>query len=306
MKYIFCIIRKLYNKVKISFLKLILNSNNFQLYSLRASLYARFLTENLQLDTHIKLVDSLPFFNTNNLETTTSPDYKRLMVFAPHQDDDIIGCGGTILNSIKNKAEIQVTYIMDGAPPKFHGSQRTEYVNTRNIEAINVWKTINNSTPIFLETPTRGIAIDPQTVITKIQDVISKYDPDCIFVPYFLETPLDHRRSSYVIWQALQNIKHNIKQIWCYQVTTMISPNIAVDISDVEQNKFALMNLWESQNKLFNYAHRTRGLNAANSVYTKQLSSLKNTPYVELFHVLTPKEYSQLLQHHYANTNLFG
>jgi hypothetical protein len=60
------------------------------------------------------------------------------------------------------------------------------------------------------------------------------------------------------------------------------------------------------QDKLFNYAHHTRGLNAVNSVYTKQLSFLNNTSYVELFHLLTTKEYSQLLQHHYADTNLFG
>ena len=96
----------------------------------------------------------------------------------------------------------------------------------------------------------------------------------------------------------------NVNEIWSYQVNTMISPNVAVDITEIEPLKFALMGFWKSQNVLFNYQHRTRGMHAANSVYVmNQLQ--QSEPYIELFHVTTPKKFVELLSPYYQNSNLF-
>ena len=56
------------------------------------------------------------------------PDGDRLLVFAPHPDDEIIGCGGVLLNAIEAGRDVQVVYVTDGTTPKLHGDERRRVV----------------------------------------------------------------------------------------------------------------------------------------------------------------------------------
>tara|TARA_B100000530_G_scaffold337002_1_gene294010 strand:+ start:307 stop:1200 length:894 start_codon:yes stop_codon:yes gene_type:complete len=293
------------NKIKNRLAKLLLPQDYLDTYYLRAKLYRDFLSEQRDFNIVKDLIESNSFFKPNNITVKSTPDASNLLIFSPHQDDDIIGCGGTILNSLKTNANAQVVYVMDGVSPKLKGTERSHAIEVRKEEAKTVWSKLNDNAPIFLEIPTRGSSIDIHEAIQKITNIIITLKPDCIFVPYFLESPLDHRRATFLIWESLKHINtKNIKEIWSYQVNTMISPNIAIDITESEPQKFELMGLWKSQNSSFNYQHRARGMNAANSVYATH-NKEHAEPYVELFHTTTPDDFLKLLEPYYENSDLF-
>ena len=296
---------RLLSKIKNRLAKLLLPHEYLDTYYMRAKLYQKFLSDKIDFDSVTSIIESNAFFKPNDLTVKNTPDSSNILIFSPHQDDDIIGCGGTILNSVKDNKNIQGVYVMDGVSPKFKGEERTELIQIRNLEAIEVWKTINDNEPIFLGVPTRSDTTDTDYYIDLIKSILLNFKPDCIFVPYPLESPLDHRRTTFLIWESMRQIPGlNVNEIWSYQVNTMISPNVAVDITEIEPLKFALMGLWKSQNVLFNYQHRTRGMNAANSVYV--MNQLPHSePYIELFHVTTPKNFVELLSPYYQNSNLF-
>ena len=44
------------------------------------------------------------------------PDAKRIMVIAPHPDDDIIGAGGTLIKAKENGSDIHIVYVTNGLP----------------------------------------------------------------------------------------------------------------------------------------------------------------------------------------------
>ena len=45
---------------------------------------------------------------------------KKILIIAAHPDDEILGCGGTILKNIKLKNKVHVLYISDGVGGRFN------------------------------------------------------------------------------------------------------------------------------------------------------------------------------------------
>ena len=285
--------------------KILLPDDYQKIYLLRSKLYSQFLLANKNSDNINEVIAATRFLSPTDVEVKECPEYKNILILAPHQDDDIIGCGGTLLKSSKSGADVHTIYLTDGASPKMTGKSRTQYINIRNQEAEKVWEKLNGSKPTFMNLPTRQ-DIDVNATIIQLRKLIIERNPDCVFVPHFLELPSDHKRTAYLFAEVLRTTpKLNIQEVWSYQVTSMIAPNIGIDITDVEQTKYDLMLLWESQNKMFNYAHRARGLNAANTFYTQYTKSSHTNPYIELFFVTAPKQYIELINSFYENEALF-
>ncbi|MHA2220070.1 MAG: PIG-L family deacetylase, partial [Candidatus Hodarchaeales archaeon] len=59
-----------------------------------------------------------------------------VLILAPHPDDDVIGCGGTICKHIKNKSEVKVVYMTDGRMSK-QNIPINELIHIRKEEAKN-------------------------------------------------------------------------------------------------------------------------------------------------------------------------
>jgi LmbE family N-acetylglucosaminyl deacetylase len=228
------------------------------------------------------------------------PDGNRLLIIAPHQDDDIIGCGGLILHAVREKKEIIPIYLSDG---KNHipGYLLEEVPKIRKKEAIDVWNTIGGIKPIFLDIPNKNFEVNEENA-KKIYHSLRKYKPDSLFIPFFLEDSDIHRKSNHLLLLAnkfgpLPNLK-----VWAYQTSTMICPNVGIEISDVFDKKIELMKMWESQNTVFNYAHYTKGLNIYNGFFLKDKKN--KSPHVELFFVVSLEEYTGLLDSYFKKNAL--
>jgi len=96
-------------------------------------------------------------------------------------------------------------------------------------------------------------------------------------------------------------------QIWSYQVTSILSPNVMVDITELIDKKDIINNMWSSQNVAFNYTHFARGKAAYNSIYLKR----EHTPcpqkrYAEIFFVSGVKEYISILDNYYGSQSTIG
>ncbi|MDA2925935.1 PIG-L family deacetylase [Acidobacteria bacterium AH-259-G07] len=231
------------------------------------------------------------------------PQGKRLLVFAPHQDDEIIGAGGVFLRSIQEGKSVQCIYVTDGATG-VPGHTIKEAVGLRREEARRVWSALGSPAPIFLDFPCGEIELSEENAGIMAKH-IHEYSPDTLFVPFFLEDPNDHRKVNHLLCMASQISVLPAAEVWAYEITTMICPNVAVDITDVMDRKYELMQMWESQNCIFDYAHQSKGMNAAHTLYCKGASGFEKVPlYVELFFVVPLSEYLELLAHYYGAGDL--
>ena len=63
------------------------------------------------------------------------PEANRVLVLAPHPDDDVIGCGGTLCKHVQADDEVMVAYMTDGSRGTIDLRESVNLVAKRNGEA---------------------------------------------------------------------------------------------------------------------------------------------------------------------------
>lgn len=226
---------------------------------------------------------------------TRLPPGRKILVLAAHQDDEAVGAGGTLLLCAKAGYEFQVIYYTDGATA-FANLDPKDTVKLRHDEARRVWRRLAGVEPVFWDYPNRDPAIAADAG-GKLAAAIAAFKPSAIFVPVFLEQVLEHRRMSEVLAHAnaVKAIPDSI-EVWGYQITTRAPGNVAVDITDVWKEKYALNRMWESQNYYIDYAHLAQGRDMANSYFLRSNKKRRTASHAETFLVFDAPTYVQLTQ----------
>ncbi|MBW8039144.1 MAG: hypothetical protein FVQ85_04000 [Planctomycetes bacterium] len=260
----------------------------------------RFLSQSDDIERMRQILDSQRFGRIVKPISVDMPDANNILIFAPHQDDETIGAAGTILRCVSYGKRVQVIYVTDGAAATKPSNQKDLAV-TRKEEAKKAWSFINGTEPVFLDLHCRNIPLTMENA-EKMRRQISDFQPDCIFIPFFLEPPLDHRAVNQLLLMAhkIEPLSESL-QIWAYQVSAMVSANVVVDITDLIDKKDAVNSLWKSQNVNFNYAHFARGMAAYNSIFLKkEFTPCPKKCYAEIFFVSDAAEYISLIDTYFG------
>lgn len=181
---------------------------------------------------------------------------KKILVIAPHNDDEILGCGGIL---IKNKAESNDIYVCiatHGTPPMFN----PEGTKLNHQETLDCHKYIGVSETFFLDFP--AVLID-KTDRYKINDellrIIKQIQPNEVFIPHYGDMQKDHQIITDSCMVALRpKYKHAVTKIYCYEtlsetgwnipnVQNEFIPNCYTDISSYLEQKLTAMAFYKSQ-----------------------------------------------------------
>ncbi|HHW30153.1 MAG TPA: hypothetical protein GXX20_00530 [Clostridiaceae bacterium] len=114
----------------------------------------------------------------------------KLLIIAPHADDEIIGVGGTIIKNVTEGNEVFVCIVTRGVKPLFSD----EYMKCLRKETVTCHKTIGVKKTIFLEFP--SVMLEEQhrfEINRKILDVIKETQPDEVYIPHIGDMQKDHQ-----------------------------------------------------------------------------------------------------------------
>lgn len=166
---------------------------------------------------------------------------KNLLVIAPHPDDEILGCGGTIIKNIAQGNDVYVCIVTKGCLPLFK-PERTE-VNRQ--DALNCHKHIGIKRTFFLDFPAAMLEKAERYELNgQILDVIKEVRPDEVYIPHWGDMQKDHQMVAEAAMVALRpKYKPQVKRIYGYEtmsetawnapnVQNEFIPNVFVDISD--------------------------------------------------------------------------
>jgi LmbE family N-acetylglucosaminyl deacetylase len=221
---------------------------------------------------------------TRNLEPVALqlPPAKRLLVLAPHPDDETLGAGGTLIRSIKSGAVAKTVYVTSG---------RASLAKAMEEEARRVSASVGYEAE-FLGYPLNDIPIGSEAQ-ERVAECINRFDPQIVFIPFLLDDHDDHRRVNHLLYLAdKQGLLRSKYEFWAFQVYSTVIPNVVVDITDVAEEKAVTVNLWSSQKESRDWAHYILGMNAFNSRFLKK----PGQNYVESFLVLPSEEYFSLCE----------
>jgi N-acetylglucosamine malate deacetylase 1 len=235
-----------------------------------------------------KILESKCFNDTLQPIVMDCPQADRILVIAPHPDDDIFGAGGVLLRLAEKGAEIKTLYVTDTG-----NTQDTR--NKIHDEAILISGKLG-ATAVFLGGQSGGIAeggLEQQALTTTLRS----FRPDIILTTFLLDDHVDHRQANLILTASL-NATGLSPEIWSYQIYTTVIPNVVIDITAVMDQKEQLMRMWKNVSGNRDWAHYVRGMNAMNCRY---LSGTEKR-YGEAYFVLPAKEYIDLCNRYFSAT----
>ncbi|HNO75221.1 MAG TPA: PIG-L family deacetylase [Nitrosomonas mobilis] len=180
------------------------------------------------------------------------------LVFAPHPDDEVFGCGGAIMRHVEQGVPVRVILVSDGT----HGVSEediTEYTLQRQNESIAAARILGYGTPIFWHYQDRQVCYS-EKLIWKISKAIRETGADLVYAPSIFEMHPDHRALGMAVIEAIRRIGKTVC-VALYEVGMPLRPNRLLDISDLVTRKTAAMECFVSQNAKQRYDLHIAALN---------------------------------------------
>ncbi|HEX8616971.1 MAG TPA: PIG-L family deacetylase [Thermoanaerobaculia bacterium] len=216
---------------------------------------------------------------------------ERLLVLAPHPDDEVIGCGGLVAQHFRERRAVRIVVATDGSAA---GEAATREEESRRGVAV-----LGDTDVQFLRFADRALGDD---AIPRIREQLLDFRPDLILVPSLNEIHPDHLALTRAFLGAIQRdttlfADLAVAQVAFYEVSQPLRPNTIVDITDVSEQKYAAIAEHTSQLAIRDYVSYARGLNAyramtmppetkfAEAYFVVDLPSLRTTP---MSHLATP------------------
>jgi LmbE family N-acetylglucosaminyl deacetylase len=203
---------------------------------------------------------------------------EKILVLAPHPDDEVLGCGGSLLKLVSGQAAT-IVFLTNGARGDPLG-KHSDIVRVREEEARAAWSAVPGIKLEFLGLPDGKLLAHESEAVEKISALGSF---DTILAPSFSDRHPDHR--------AAAKIAVNLAGCWrakilFYEVWSTLPVNLIVDISGTIENKRKLINSYQSQLGYQDLIHPMFGLNA----YRTMDSGDEKIHYAEGFLALSHKE----------------
>jgi len=219
-----------------------------------------------------------------------APFGSSVLVLAPHQDDEVIGCGGAMALQCRSGRGLQVVVLQDGADE--HAQvflTREELRERRNAESRAAARVIDAEVPLFLGK--RNLREDVETTAASLRDCIESRKVDVVFTPFALDGDRDHRASNVILARALMGVKRRIRVLQ-YEVWAHCIPNVVVVIDGVVEQKEKMLTCFEFANSAVNYTHAVMGLGMSRS----RLLPAGRARYVEAYFETPKEEFLDIMQ----------
>lgn len=196
----------------------------------------------------------------------TAPFGRSMLVVAPHQDDEVIGCGGCMVLQTRAGADLHVVFTQDGGNEHVaDGRTREEQIAVREAEACRVTEELGIPAPRFLRFE-KMFADEHDALADALFDEIERTRADVVFAPFFLDYNFEHQLTNYALAEALDRCTRRVK-VMGYEVWGLTVPNVIVKIDEVHAEKRRLIEFYESQLSGKDYAHGIMGLNMFHSLH---------------------------------------
>jgi N-acetylglucosamine malate deacetylase 1 len=185
-----------------------------------------------------------------------SAEKRRLLVVAPHPDDEILGAGGVMARFARAGGEVTVLTVAAHMPPLYPAA-----VHERTVaEARKAHASIGVARSIFLDNPAVLLGAIPLPEFNgAIQRVVDEVQPQVMLIP-FPDRHIDHRLVFEAAMVAARPVRAGkaIGALAAYETLSethwnaphlepSFTPNWCVDITDVMPLKLDALRCFESQ-----------------------------------------------------------
>src|SRR5215467_5173263 len=175
---------------------------------------------------------------------------RRVLVVAPHPDDEVIAVGGNLALHQRLGSEVLTLFVTLDAPAADVGRQG---------EAERAARLLGFDHR-FLGFPDGSVSLHEPALARAIAEAIRRFRPEVICCPFPGDHHRDHQATSACTGAAVADTDYK-GEVWCYELWSCLWPNIGVDISTVIDIKREAINCYASQVAYVDYVEGALGLN---------------------------------------------
>lgn len=227
-----------------------------------------------------------------------APAGRRVLVLAPHADDESLGCGGTLALAARAGCSVRVLVLTDGRegydPARLPtaddaGRQRFEQALAaqRLQEAAAACRCLGLPAPGCLGMPDGALESAIGWALGPLSELLEDWQPEVVFAPFATDAHPDHQAAGRLLARALARVRLPADaQVWGYETWTPLPANTFVDVAAGMAAKRAAIAAHASQLAGTDALRVFEGLAAYRSMAAGRPGGL-----VEAFHRETPAGY---------------
>ncbi|MBT2581289.1 PIG-L deacetylase family protein [Planococcus sp. ISL-109] len=234
---------------------------------------------------------SLKRFYAADKPVTPLEAAERVLVFAPHIDDETIGLGGTLRRYADMGTHVTIAIITDGKNSNASTVDADKLADTRKQELLSIQELLGFTDIRYLDYPDSQIKQVQSS--DRIQSLIEDIRPDTVYVTSLIDAHPDHVYSAHLVASALKKSAHQPKIVREYEINCPVPPsyiNCIMDITDQFPVKQQATEAFKSQVIAFD------GFLALANIKASQTKE-KNVRYVETFIENTAPGFIQAAEH---------
>ena len=179
-----------------------------------------------------------------------------ILVIAPHKDDEVLGCGGTIAKHATNDDSVYVCVVCNGKEPLFKSEKDKIAID----QCIKADKMLGVKETIFLDYPAAMLETVPRHELNDaLIQLVQRIKPDIVYIPHRGDMQIDHKMTVDAAMVALRpKYEHVVGKIYSYETLSETGwdvpntvnefvPTVYNDISDYLGKKLEALSMFEFQ-----------------------------------------------------------
>ena len=214
---------------------------------------------------------------------------KKIFVVAAHPDDEVLGCGGTLLKHISNGDKVYVLFVSEGVSGRYKNIKEKNCLNeivrreemAKKAAKIGRYKIVD-----FLRLKNLGLGSYSHNYLTNIIiKYFSQYKPNIVYTHFENDLNIDHYHTFFSTFVASRpNKNFQIQKLLSFEVPSstdwginnkIFTPNYFVDINKYQKKKIRLLNQYKYEMRSSPHPRSLKNINAL-SVYRGGIVGLKH------------------------------
>ena len=219
-----------------------------------------------------------------------------ILVIAAHPDDEVLGCGGTILATAPEDVVI-IGILGEGITSRYPKRDEApiEELNSLELQAKQVSSLLGASDLVLGGLPdNRFDSLDMLDIVQTIEQWIDKFNPGVVYTHHPGDLNIDHSTTYRSVLTATRPTKGSgVKELYTFEVPSSTEwafqslsppfmPNTFVDVSDVIDRKVQALNVYKDEVRDFPHPRSSEGL----KVVARRWGSVIGTNYAEAFQLI--------------------
>jgi len=194
---------------------------------------------------------------------------KKVLVIAPHMDDEVLGLGGTIARHVDNGDDVHVLFIAHRIYDHKFDKKKNDIEKSHAEQAR---KALGYKNAFFLDLNDERLDGSVQDIIIPVEEYLMGFKPDYVYCPFRQDNHQDHR----AVYEAVRVVTRSfstpfINKILMYEVPSSTEqspplpennflPNYYVDITKYFDKKMASYRCYGTEKRKFPHPRSERAL----------------------------------------------